>query len=38
MELNPNNWDILWADSGITPEFFSSLGINQRSNHFLGMT
>ena len=24
-ELDPNNWDIFWADSGMTPEFLSSL-------------
>lgn len=34
---NPDNWDIFWADSGMSPEFLSSLGNNQRANHFLGM-
>ena len=31
------NWDIFWADSGMTPEFLSSLSTTQRVNHFLGM-
>lgn len=31
------NWDIFWADSGMTPEFLSSLSVTQRVNHFLGM-
>lgn len=34
---HPDNWDIFWADSGMTPDFLSSLGNNQRCNHFLGM-
>lgn len=34
---DPNNWDIFWADSGMTPEFLSSLANWQRANHFLGM-
>jgi len=34
---DPNNWDIFWADSGMTPEFLSSLSNSQRVNHFLGM-
>ena len=34
---NPNNWDIFWADSGMTPDFLSSLAHWQRANHFLGM-
>lgn len=32
-----NNWDICWADSGMTPDFLSSLSNTQRVNHFLGM-
>jgi hypothetical protein len=34
---HPDNWDIFWADSGMTPEFLSSLANCQRVNHFLGM-
>ena len=34
---DPNNWDIFWADSGMTPEFLGSLSNTQRANHFLGM-
>jgi hypothetical protein len=34
---HPDNWDIFWADSGMTPEFLSSLSNTQRVNHFLGM-
>ena len=34
---DPNNWDIFWADSGMTPEFLASLANWQRANHFLGM-
>lgn len=37
MDPDPNNWDIFWADSGMTPEFLGSLGNTQRANHFLGM-
>lgn len=37
MDLDPNNWDIFWADSGMTPEFLGSLANTQRANHFLGM-
>jgi len=37
LDLDPNNWDIFWADSGMTPEFLGSLGNTQRANHFLGM-
>ena len=29
MDLDPNNWDIFWADSGMTPEFLGSLANNQ---------
>ena len=25
---HPDNWDIFWADSGMTPDFLSSLGNN----------
>ena len=32
-----DNWDIFWADSGMTPDFLSSLANSQRANHFLGM-
>jgi hypothetical protein len=24
-DLDPDNWDIYWADAGMTPEFLSSL-------------
>jgi tubulin polyglutamylase TTLL6/13 len=34
---NLDNWDIFWADSGMTPDFLSSLSNCQRVNHFLGM-
>ena len=34
---DPNNWDIFWADSGMTPGFLVSLSNTQRVNHFLGM-
>ncbi|MGK0139986.1 MAG: hypothetical protein ACI9DJ_003452, partial [Algoriphagus sp.] len=27
-DWNPNNWDIFWADSGMSPEFLSSLSNN----------
>ena len=36
-EHNPMDWDIFWADSGMSPEFLSSLASWQRANHFLGM-
>ena len=36
-DFDPNNWDIFWADSGMTPDFLSSLSNKQRVNHFLGM-
>ena len=34
---NLDNWDIFWADSGMTPDFLSSLSNTQRVNHYLGM-
>lgn len=37
IDWDPNNWDIFWADSGMTPEFLGSLSNAQRANHFLGM-
>ena len=36
-DWNPNNWDLFWADSGMSPEFLSSLANTQKVNHFLGM-
>ena len=36
-DLDPDNWDIYWADGGMTPEFLSSLAPCQRVNHYLGM-
>lgn len=34
---NPHNWDLFWADSGMTPDFLSSLAWWQKANHYLGM-